>query len=638
MGIQEAHPAPTVPVNPYGIRGGDPNARTIAGLKLLRTRGVLNEASEQLAVEGSVPPEVLALIPGSVARENVIMPLHFDGETITVAAVNPSDIATADKLRFILAKDVKLVPARREVILEMIDRHYPAAETESVDSMLQEFTDTAIDFGKNETSLDLAGSPMREMRQVSLYDRLRNARRSLGKGVVEFKKGVKGLKDEDAGFECSLLEDLADEEPLLPGQDPTRRIGGTGMFHYTVEEGQRVLMWRRDGTMHIIVGPRRVWRGWSTFQPMKHFVAHPDKFLMVRFRDGRQEHLPGPADIWLDPRIHQQITVEDALPLAAKEAVVVYTKAPDSAAVSRRLVFGPALFVPQPGEWLHTFSWHASKGGSKGVQKVPNGLVFQKLWLMPDQMYHDVTDVRTADDALLTIRLMIFFELIDIERMLDATHDPIGDFVNAASSDVVAFTGRHDFERFKGVTHQLNDLESYPQLTGRAAQCGYRINKVVYRGYGAAASLQAMHDQAIEARTRLQLDRATEQQAQELENYKLDCQLARAGKRRLEQVGEVEHDLELARRRQEAELRQREAQMAFVREKARQDAELRLTIRRGQDAQQREHLAALREMSVDLTAYLTQHRADRVIELRGTAAPHVHLDQLTVNGKEAGKD
>ena len=41
-----------------------------------------------------------------------------------------------------------------------------------------------------------------------------------------------------------------------------------------------------------------------------------------------------------------------------------------------------------------------------------------------------------------------------------------------------------------------------------------------------------MHDQAIEARTRLQLERATENQAQDLENYKLECQLGRAAKRR----------------------------------------------------------------------------------------------------------
>src|SRR5207248_8904436 len=111
-------------------------------------------------------------------------------------------------------------------------------------------------------------------------------------------------------------------------------------------------------------------------------------------------------------------------------------------------------------------------------------------------MYHDVTDVRTADDAVLTVRLMIFFELTDIERMLDATHDPIGDFVNAATSDVVEFCARHDFEQFKRTTDKLNEMETYRQLLGRALQCGYRINKVVYRGYGTAPALQQMHDHA----------------------------------------------------------------------------------------------------------------------------------------------
>ena len=94
------------------------------------------------------------------------------------------------------------------------------------------------------------------------------------------------------------------------------------------------------------------------------------------------------------------------------------------------------------------------------MRKVPKGLVFQKLWLMPDQMYHDVPDVRTADDAVLTIRLMIFFELLDIATMLETTHDPIGDFVNAATSDVVDFTGRHDFESFKANTDKLNEIET----------------------------------------------------------------------------------------------------------------------------------------------------------------------------------
>ena len=105
-----------------------------------------------------------------------------------------------------------------------------------------------------------------------------------------------------------------------------------------------------------------------------------------------------------------------------------------------------------------------------GAQKVPNALVFQKIWLLPDQMYHDVRDVRTADDAVLTIRLMVFFEIVDIEQMLDTTHDPIGDFVNAATSDVVELTGKHEFESFKKNTEKLNELETYKQLIVRVIE------------------------------------------------------------------------------------------------------------------------------------------------------------------------
>ena len=260
--------------------------------------------------------------------------------------------------------------------------------------------------------------------------------------------------------------------------------------------------------------------------------------------------------------------------------------------------------------------------------------MFQKLWLMPDQMYHDVADVRTADDAVLTIRLMIFFELLDIERMLDTTHDPIGDFINAATSDVVDFTGRHSFESFKQNTGHLNDLDTYRQLTNRAGQCGYRINKVVYRGYGAPDRLQSMHDQAIEARTKLQLERATEEQSQELEDYKLDAQVARAAKRRSEQTAEVEAELALTRKRQEAELRQREAVRTALRQQRLADAESEVQARALADTRQREHIGALRDMGVDLTAYLTQGRADRVIELRGANGTHVHLDGVEANGKE----
>lgn len=415
----------------------------------------------------------------------------------------------------------------------------------------------------------------------------------------------------------------AGPRPGDDGRDRTRSTRRPGMFHYTIEDGEHVLMIRRDGTMEELVGPKRVSTWGRQFRRMEHFVAHPGEFLVVRYRDGKQEHLVGPAHVWLDPRKHLSATREEGLQLADKEAVVIY-EGNDAGAVKRRILQGPAVFVPQPGEWLHTFSWHGSTGA--GYRKVPNALVFQKLWLMPDQMYHDVEDVRTADDAVITVRLMIFFELVDIETMLATSHDPIGDFVNAATSDVVDFLGRHDLASFKLHTEQLGDLATYRQLTARAAQCGYRIGKVVYRGFDAPPSLQQMLDQAIESRTRLQLERATQQQAQELEDFKLERQLARGDRQRADAAAEQAHSLSLQKARVAADLEAETSRAEFQRVQRRLDHERAIADERARHDEESRHLAGLQKLGVDLTAMLTQHRADQVIELRGEAhGAHVHL-------------
>ena len=82
----------------------------------------------------------------------------------------------------------------------------------------------------------------------------------------------------------------------------------------------------------------------------------------------------------------------------------------------------------KPNEWIHDFTWHGEDGASK-THIIPGAKKFQKLRLIPDQFYYNITDVRTSDDALITVKLMIFFELVNVETMLNNTHDPIADFV-----------------------------------------------------------------------------------------------------------------------------------------------------------------------------------------------------------------
>lgn len=96
--------------------------------------------------EVTIPPSVVELVPESVARENVTIPLAEADGTLTVIVSDPMDYDTFDKLRFILNRQIEISLAPREAILEAINRHYGQTVGESADSMLQEFTDTAIDF------------------------------------------------------------------------------------------------------------------------------------------------------------------------------------------------------------------------------------------------------------------------------------------------------------------------------------------------------------------------------------------------------------------------------------------------------------------------------------------------------------
>ncbi len=103
-----------------------------------------------------IPPAVVELVPESVARENAVLPLAEGDGRLTVIVSDPDEYETIDKLRFILNRQIDIALAPRESILEAINRHYGQTVGESADSMLQEFTDTAIDF--TETEEDASGA------------------------------------------------------------------------------------------------------------------------------------------------------------------------------------------------------------------------------------------------------------------------------------------------------------------------------------------------------------------------------------------------------------------------------------------------------------------------------------------------
>src|SRR5437868_5800981 len=125
--------------------------------KLIQKQGALHLADEDAAAEVLLdappsvplpdpPRHVLELVPESVARQHVVLPVRLDGDTLSVAAADPDNLLVADQLTFILNKKIRLVGYPRHLLLAAINRHYGQTKTESVSSMLTEFTDTAAGF------------------------------------------------------------------------------------------------------------------------------------------------------------------------------------------------------------------------------------------------------------------------------------------------------------------------------------------------------------------------------------------------------------------------------------------------------------------------------------------------------------
>jgi len=457
----------------------------------------------------------------------------------------------------------------------------------------------------------------------------------------------------------------------------------------TIREGEAASVTNRNGKHEIIFGPASLSPWFATVQMLKRYRCDGYHYLVIEFLDGRKEHQRGPASVFFDPCLHASISTHEAMQLEEHEAIVVYTEGGsevipdrehetkgvslqgiDGTNVHRRIVRGPAIFVASEREWVHQFSWHGTvlsngKGSITGYHndtKTAHAVEFCRLRLQPDQMYYTTRDVRSRDDATLSIHVMIFFECHNIEEMLQGTNDPISDIINAISADVMLFGSSRDYETLLAETHLLSELETFPILMGRLESIGYRLLKVVYRGYATTKRLQEMQESSITARTRLRLE--ADERRHENENRLKDLKAREAeleieGKQKeaeamqkhriLELSEEAEskrletrHQLELKKNEAEALQKQRIQELSEEAEskqlKARHQLELEQLVAKNkaglehlQATQEKKahFLRSLREIGVDVTQYLVAQESRKpdffFAQEGGGAATNFHI-------------
>src|SRR3954466_3701373 len=115
-------------------------------LNMLSEEQVIQALAEQMGMQvvelgdTVIPHEVINLMTESMAQLYRAVPIHFEGNRLTVATCDPQNITIQDELRSLLGHEVKVVIAGETDVKKTLERYYDA-EKETVDRIIDEIED-----------------------------------------------------------------------------------------------------------------------------------------------------------------------------------------------------------------------------------------------------------------------------------------------------------------------------------------------------------------------------------------------------------------------------------------------------------------------------------------------------------------
>jgi len=144
-------------------RPGTLLGRIALELNLLSEEQLMQALAEQMGMQvvelGDIviQHEVLNKVTESMAQLYRIVPIHFEGNRLTVATCDPQNITIQDELRSLLGHDIKVVIAGETDIKKTLDRYF-ASDKDTIDRIVTEIEDDA----KLKKTMDAAvsGKPM----------------------------------------------------------------------------------------------------------------------------------------------------------------------------------------------------------------------------------------------------------------------------------------------------------------------------------------------------------------------------------------------------------------------------------------------------------------------------------------------
>ena len=94
------------------------------------------------ATDVTIKKDVLAMVTAPMAQMYRIMPIEFDGDTLTVAMCDPQNLSVQDELRTFLGFNIRVVVTTESAMTAALERYY-GESTDSVESIVLALEDDA---------------------------------------------------------------------------------------------------------------------------------------------------------------------------------------------------------------------------------------------------------------------------------------------------------------------------------------------------------------------------------------------------------------------------------------------------------------------------------------------------------------
>jgi type IV pilus assembly protein PilB len=120
---------------------------------------LMESLSKQFGVPSTDPSKldvdsgVIEMIPGNIVQKYKIVPISLEGQTLTIAMVDPSNIFIIDDIKFLTRKNIRVTVATETSIKSAMDRFYDAGA--SLEDVMSEFDEEGVDVVESSQDLDL---------------------------------------------------------------------------------------------------------------------------------------------------------------------------------------------------------------------------------------------------------------------------------------------------------------------------------------------------------------------------------------------------------------------------------------------------------------------------------------------------